>query len=197
MRHSLDLTSTCIFCGELREQLGFFVAENMNANKLALCFNQDDYARLLLGFYISDDITRLAMMNPLFPSAGLAPVQRILPLSDISQKEVALYSHLNGFKLDPGSCPHNYLNEKGNFYQNSAKMLYDFEALYGFKSGIIHTFKNRVSPALLAKLLADGTHERRCQGCGSFFVPPEKHRFSPGILCSSCMDSVGIKERFR
>jgi len=194
----LDVLSTCTFCGELREHLGFVVSERMNANKLALGFNQLDYARHLLSFYSFDDIGRLASMNPIFPPAGLSPVQRILPLCRISQKEVALYAYLKGLRIDPGDCPlQAKLRKSGkSFHHDSAEMLYALEAKYGVMSGLMHTFESQVSPAISSRFLSERGPERRCQGCGRFFAPPEKYLFSPGILCSSCRGSVGIKEAF-
>ncbi len=196
--HSLDTLSACVFCGELREHLGFVLSESMNANKLVLCFNQMDYAQHLLGFYSFDDINRLASMNPIFPPDGLAPVQRILPLCRISQKEVALYAYLKKFRIDTGDCPTQLkLRKSGDsFHEDSLAMLTAFEAKHGLKSGLIHTFESCVSPALTAKFLSEKNPERRCQACGGFFTPPEKYLFSPGILCGSCKDSVGIKETF-
>ena len=194
----LDVLSTCTFCGELREHLGFVLSGSMNANKLALGFNQLDYARHLLGFYCFDDASRIASINPIFPPDGLSPVQRILPLCRISQKEVALYVYLKKLRIDPGDCPFQAkLRDSGrSFHHDSARMLYALDAKYGLKSGMLHTFESRVSPAVTARFLSDKSPERRCQGCGSFFKPPEKYFFSPGLLCGQCKGSVGIKETF-
>ena len=187
----IDKKYVCAYCGELREYLLYRAAFKLKATKLAMCFNQDDVVRLLLNFYRFSDIIRLSSVCAEYPPQQISFSPRyIVPIRQIPQKEVALYAYLKKLEIDDGDCPYNEHIEKNHWYRDCADMLYTFEDKYGFKSDLLNTFDEVVSPLVNDSVIKRNSLKRRCQVCGG--PMSIKNKFILGLVCKNCMQKVGI-----
>jgi len=96
--------SACTYCGVLRKRLLNITARRLGATKLATGHNLDDEAQSVLLNYLKGDVERLCRMRPIRYKEGLIP--RIKPLSDVPERETALYVYLHGIELEGPTCPY-------------------------------------------------------------------------------------------
>lgn len=97
-------TIPCAHCGPMRRQALNRIAAMVGADYLALGINLDDYAQSTLMNVIRGDPERLIRMAPhARKNRNLIP--RVLPLKQIPEKEIMLYSLLKGIKPNSVWCP--------------------------------------------------------------------------------------------
>ena len=97
----------CTHCGVFRKSSLNRAAKRLGAAKLATGHNQDDEAQSVMMNYLKGDIERLMRFRPRREQPGLVP--RIKPLRDLPEKEIALYSILNGIYFESRECPYAQL----------------------------------------------------------------------------------------
>jgi uncharacterized protein (TIGR00269 family) len=98
-------TVPCSHCGPMRRQTMNLLATRAEADYLALGINLDDYAQSVLMNVIKGDTVRMSRMAP-HENQHDGLVKRVIPLWKIPEKEVLIYSILQGIKVDRLSCPY-------------------------------------------------------------------------------------------
>lgn len=98
-------TIPCSHCGPMRRQTMNLLATQADADYLALGINLDDYAQSVLMNVIKGDTVRMSRLAP-HENQQEGLVKRIIPLWKIPEKEVLIYSILQGIKVDRLSCPY-------------------------------------------------------------------------------------------
>ncbi len=163
----------CSRCGPMRRQLMNLQGRNLDADYVALGINLDDYAQSILMNVARGDVDRMARMAPHHrEKEGL--VRRILPLRRIPEKEVVLYSILNGIKFDSSWCPY-YSKAQRNTFRDIVETLEERTpgasfSILNFLDGIRPSLEQTVSEAIL----------NRCRMCGQ---PTSRD------ICATCATS--------
>lgn len=95
----------CSICGVLRRKALNHIAVKIGANKLATAHNLDDEAQTFIVNILHGDLFRLVRTKPVTDyREGF--VQRIKPLREIPEKEIALYAYLEGIEFQSEPCPY-------------------------------------------------------------------------------------------
>jgi len=97
--------NACTYCGVLRRRLLSEKARELGLDKLATGHNLDDEVQAILMNYIRGDVERLIRLKRSLPHEKFIP--RIKPLSEMPEKEVALYALLRDFKVSFAECPYS------------------------------------------------------------------------------------------
>ncbi len=108
--HTLDEMAAngkeCTYCGVLRRRLLNEKARELGIDKLATGHNLDDEAQAVMMNYLRGDLERLVRFSS--PVSGDGFVSRIKPLSEMPEKEVALYSVLMDLGSSLDACPYSH-----------------------------------------------------------------------------------------
>jgi len=96
----------CAYCGVLRRRAINVAAREAGADKVATAHNLDDEAQTFLLNIIHGDPLRTARSGPTLDLAEQGLVQRVKPLSEVLEKEVALYAYLNEISFQDVPCPY-------------------------------------------------------------------------------------------
>lgn len=103
----LDSTPPCSYCGVFRRDILNRKSRELGITKLATGHNLDDEVQGVLMNFIRGDLRRIARMDA---EVGVIRdekfVQRIKPLRECPEREVALYSILNNFGMNFLRCPY-------------------------------------------------------------------------------------------
>ncbi|MBW6462043.1 MAG: TIGR00269 family protein [DPANN group archaeon] len=130
----------CTYCGVFRRKLLNDTSRELGATKLAIGHNLDDEAQAIMANNIRGDLLRSARLGAkalVIEDERLIP--RIKPLRDIPEKEVALFTMINGIPADFAECP--YAEE--SFRWSVRDMINTMEKKYpGTKYSIVRTFDN-------------------------------------------------------
>ena len=94
----------CTVCGILRKKALADVAREERADSIATGHNLDDEAQSVLMNYLRGDLARLVRRPGERKGAGFT--RRIKPFLEVSEKEVTLYSLLNGCQICLPECPY-------------------------------------------------------------------------------------------
>ena len=94
----------CTYCGVFRRKLLNDEAAELGLDKLATGHNLDDEVQAIMMNYLSGDVERIARYGSVEGKDGL--VQRIKPLAEMPEKEVALYALLRGLGASFAECPY-------------------------------------------------------------------------------------------
>ncbi len=97
--------NACTYCGVLRRRLLSEKARELRLDKLATGHNLDDEVQAIMMNYIRGDIERLARLKRSLLNKKFMP--RIKPLSEMPEKEVALYALLREFPVSFAECPYS------------------------------------------------------------------------------------------
>lgn len=95
----------CTLCGVLRRSLLNQAARELGGDKLAVAHNLDDVTQTVLLNYLRGDMARLYRLGPK-TKGKKGFVQRIKPLREITEKEIAIYSMLNDLGTHIDNCPY-------------------------------------------------------------------------------------------
>jgi uncharacterized protein (TIGR00269 family) len=161
----------CSFCGVLRRQALNTVARETGANKLATAHTLDDETQTMLLNIIHGDAARIARVKPVLSEVHPKLVQRVKPLCEIPEREVALYAYLKNIDYQGVRCPY-----AGTALRNDVRtMLNRIEAKHpGTKFAIFRSIE-RIRPALEA---TTGEAElKECKMCGEPTI---------GEVCKPC-----------
>lgn len=152
-------TIPCSRCGPMRRQLMNTESMKLDANYVALGINLDDYAQSILMNVARGDVDRMARMAPhLTEKDGL--VRRILPLRRIPEKEVVIYSLINGIEFDSSWCPY-YSKAQRNTFREMVEMLEERTPGASFS---ILKFLDGIRPSLLNNSKVVSLN--KCKVCG-------------------------------
>lgn len=161
--------SPCTYCGVFRRRLLNDAGIKLGLDKLATGHNLDDEVQAIMMNYISGDIERIARYGSGAGKHGL--VQRIKPLAEMPEKEVALYALFRDLGASFKECP----------YAGGAlrSMVRDWiNALEKDHPGI--KFSILAGSRKMQPLLKTGASKelRKCEKCGA----P-----SSGSVCKACL----------
>jgi len=81
-------------------------AREAKANKIATAHNLDDEAQTILLNIFHGDAKRIARVEPVLVDPAGRFLQRVKPLCEIPEKEVALYAYLSGVRFQTCPCPY-------------------------------------------------------------------------------------------
>jgi uncharacterized protein (TIGR00269 family) len=98
--------SPCSYCGVLRRRAIHSAAKKVKANKIATAHNLDDEVQTVLLNLFHGDAKRIARVEPVLTDPTGRFLERIKPLCEIPEKEVALYAHLTGVRFQTYPCPY-------------------------------------------------------------------------------------------
>ena len=146
----------CTFCGVLRRRLLDIKARELGATKVATAHNLDDEVQTILINYIRGDIARLGRLQGRRDEF----VPRVKPLSDVYEKEIALYAIVTEIPVLTIHCPYASFS----FRSTVKKMLNELERKHpGSKYSLMRGYA-RLSELLPA--VQSGTKLLRCERCG-------------------------------
>lgn len=97
--------NACTYCGVLRRRLLNDKARELGLEKLATGHNLDDEVQAIMMNYLSGDLERIATYGS--RERGADFVERIKPLAEMPEKEVALYAVLRGLMASFEECPYS------------------------------------------------------------------------------------------
>ena len=178
--HSLDelvkmrtdkSTGACSYCGVFRRRALNEVAENLEADVIAVGHNLDDEAQTVLMNILRGDSRRISRTNvPRSRSIeGLVP--RVKPLTELSERDIVAYSYNQGLIYHDVPCPYS-----GEAYRNDLKpFLNDMEHKRPGTLLAILRSAEAMTEAFLA--LPSDWSLKTCERCNS----P-----SPSNICKAC-----------
>ncbi|MCS7113708.1 MAG: TIGR00269 family protein [Nitrososphaerota archaeon] len=178
-RRNLKLTP-CSICGVLRRKALNYTAVRIGANKLATAHNLDDEAQTFVVNILHGDLFRLIRTKPVTDRRE-GFVQRIKPLREIPEKEIALYAYLESIEFQSEPCPYRGLSLRNDVrvFLNTLE-----EKHPGIKFTVVRIWDNIRST--IEKDLPQ-VELRTCRVCGD-----------PSIsdVCSGCsiLAALGLKD---
>lgn len=98
--------SPCSYCGVLRRRAIHIAAKKAEANKIATAHNLDDEVQTMLLNIFHGDAKRIARVEPVLIDPADRFLERIKPMCEIPENEVALYAHLAGVEFQTCPCPY-------------------------------------------------------------------------------------------
>jgi len=98
--------SPCSYCGVLRRRAIHVGARRARANKIATAHNLDDEVQTVLLNIFHGDAKRIARVEPVLVDPANRFLERIKPMCEIPEKEIALYAYLTGIKFQSCPCPY-------------------------------------------------------------------------------------------
>lgn len=96
----------CSYCGVLRRRALNIAAREARADKLATAHNLDDEAQTTILNIIHGDALRIARVKPVLTERHPKLIQRVKPLCEIPEREIALYTYMKKIKFQSIPCPY-------------------------------------------------------------------------------------------
>jgi len=150
----------CSYCGVLRRKALNVAAKKLGASKLATAHNLDDETQTIFLNLIHGDVMRMARVEPIIEDVVPGFVQRVKPLSEIPENEIALYAHLKNIEFQTKPCPYMHTAMRSDI----RNMLNRLEVRYpGLKFTVLRSVE-KIRPILRAA--ADKAKLRNCAMCG-------------------------------
>ncbi|MGC8581481.1 MAG: TIGR00269 family protein [Thermoplasmata archaeon] len=173
-----DIEQTpCAFCGVWRRKGMNLLSKKVDADYIAVGMNLDDIAQSILMNYTKGDIGRMARLGPHNrKQKGLVP--RVLPIVNIPEKEMYIYSLITGIDFYRSSCPYSNRAMR-NIYRDIVNMLED--KMPGTRHAILNTHK-QLLPLIQAEYPLESLN--KCIYCGE---PSTK------TICKSCELELKLK----
>jgi uncharacterized protein (TIGR00269 family) len=161
----------CAYCGVLRRRALNLAARKVRADKLATAHNLDDETQTILLNLIHGDASRIARVKPLLTDTHSKFVQRVKPLTEVLEREIAFYAYLKKIEFQSVPCPH-----ASTALRNDIRaMLNRLEEKHvGTKFTLLKAV-NRIRPAIENMIKA--TNFRSCKMCGEPTI---------NEICKSC-----------
>ena len=152
--------SPCSYCGVLRRRAIHVAAREVKANKIATGHNLDDEVQTILLNIFHGDAKRIARVEPVLKDPSNRFPDRIKPMCETPERDIALYAHLTGIKLQTYPCP--YL---ASALRNDVReMLNRIEAKH---PGTKHTvFRSMEKLRNYLKISIPSTELKNCGRCG-------------------------------
>ena len=163
--------SPCSYCGVLRRRALNTAAREAGADKLATAHSLDDETQTMILNIIHGDPLRIARVKPVLPVVHPKLVQRVKPLCEVPEREIALYAYLRNIEFQGVPCPY-----AGTALRNDVReMLNRMERRHAGTKYAIFRSMERLRPALEA--LVKEEELRECKVCGEPTV---------GDVCKAC-----------
>lgn len=161
----------CSFCGVLRRRALNTVAREAGADKLAMAHTLDDETQTMILNIIHGDAARLARVKPVLPIVHPMFVQRVKPLCEIPEREVALYAYIKNIDYQRATCPY----ARTALRNDVRTMLNRIEEKHpGTKFAIFRSIE-KIRPALEAS--TEEAALKECKICGEPTI---------GEICKPC-----------
>jgi len=96
----------CAYCGVLRRRALNVAAREAGADKLATAHNLDDETQTILLNMMHGDALRIARVKPFQNERHAKFVQRVKPLCEVPEKEIAFYAYLRQIEFQGVPCPY-------------------------------------------------------------------------------------------
>ncbi|MBI5253562.1 MAG: TIGR00269 family protein [Euryarchaeota archaeon] len=159
--------NACTYCGVLRRRVLSEKARELGMDKLATGHNLDDEVQAIMMNYIRGDVERLVRLKRSLLHEKFIP--RIKPLSEMPEKEVALYALLRDFSVSFAECPYSH----GTFRAGIRDFINELEKNNaGIKFSILKGYQ-KLLPYLELK-----TAMHECELCGE----PTSQK-----ICKTCL----------
>lgn len=161
----------CAYCGVLRRRALNVAAREAGVDKLATAHNLDDETQTILLNLLHGDALRIARVNPVLDERHPKLVQRVKPLCEVPEKEIAFYAYQRRIKFQSVPCPYasTALRSDIRLFLNRME-----EKHAGIKFTLFKSVE-KIKPAL-EKAVAE-TKLRECKLCGEPTV---------GDVCKVC-----------
>jgi uncharacterized protein (TIGR00269 family) len=169
----------CSYCGVLRRRALNTIAREADVDKLVTAHSLDDETQTLLLNVVHGDPMRIARSKPVLDVIHPKLVQRVKPLCQVPEKEVAFYAYLNKIEFQCIACPYAQTALRNDI----RAMLNNMEHKH---PGTLYTVFNsmeRIRPALEA--FAEEVKLHECKMCGEPTI---------GDLCRPCqlLQELGV-----
>ena len=156
-----DELSECSYCGILRRRALDEAGKRIKANKIVTAHNLDDEIQTFLLNVFHGGIERIARLNVRIPNGQNAFIRKIKPLSEVYEKEVALYAYLTELKFQSIPCPY-----AGNCLRNDIRsMLNQLEEKHPGTKYSCYGSKERLTDVL--KKYSRNLELKNCKICKS------------------------------
>ncbi len=161
----------CAYCGVLRRRALNLAARKAGVDKLATGHNLDDETQTILLNILHGDALRIARVKPVLAEIHPKFVQRVKPMCQVPEKEIALYAHLKRIEFQSVPCPY----APAALRSDIRVMLNRMEEKHaGTKFTLIKSVE-RIRPSLEA--VAEEVKLQDCKECGEPTV---------GEICQPC-----------
>jgi len=161
----------CSYCGVLRRRALNTVAREADVNKLATAHSLDDETQTMILNIIHGDAIRIARAKPVLTEIHPKLIQRVKPLCEVPEKEIAFYAYLRKIEFQGIPCPYAQTALRNDVRTMLNRME---EKHAGTKFAIFRSIE-RIRPALEA--MAEEAKLKDCRICGEPTV---------GELCKPC-----------
>ncbi len=161
----------CAYCGVLRRRALNTAAREAGVDKLATAHTLDDETQTMLLNIVHGDALRIARAKPILALVHPKLVQRIKPLCEVPEKEVAFCAHLKRIDFQSVPCPYAQTALRNDV----RTMLNRMEEKHAGTKFAVFRSMERIRPALEA--MAEVAVLRNCRECGETTV---------GNICRPC-----------
>lgn len=161
----------CAYCGVLRRRALNLAARKAGVDKLATAHNLDDETQTILLNILHGDVPRIARVKPVLAEVHPKFVQRVKPMCEVPEKEIALYAYLKRIEFQSVPCPYAPTALRNDIRVMLNRME---EKHAGIKFTLIKSVE-RIRPALEA--VVEEVKLRDCRECGEPTV---------GEICKPC-----------
>jgi len=152
--------SPCSYCGVLRRRALNLAARQAGVNKLVTAHNLDDETQTILLNIIHGDAIRIARVKPVLNDGHPKLTQRVKPLCEVPEKEIAFYAYLKKIKFQSIPCPYAPTALRNDI----RRMLNTMEEKHaGTKFAIFRSIE-KIRPALEASAKKEKLQD--CKLCG-------------------------------
>jgi len=150
----------CAYCGVLRRRALNVAAREAGVDKLATAHNLDDETQTILLNMVHGDALRIARVKPFLTERHPKLVQRVKPLCEVPEKEVAFYAYLHRIEFQGVPCPY-----ASTALRNDIRVMLNRmeEKHAGIKFSLFKSAE-RIRPAL--EKMAEEVKLRECKFCG-------------------------------
>lgn len=161
----------CSYCGVLRRRALNTAAREAGVDKLATAHSLDDETQTMLLNIIHGDALRIARAKPVLTVIHPKLVQRVKPVCEVPEKEIAFYAYLRRIEFQSIPCPHAQTALRNDI----RTMLNRMEEKHAGTKFTVFRSVERIRPALEA--MAEEAKLQNCRKCGEPTV---------GELCKPC-----------
>ncbi len=150
----------CSYCGVLRRKVLNTMAREAGVDKLVTAHSLDDETQTLLLNIVHGDPLRIARSKPVLTVIHPKLVQRVKPLCQVPEKEVAFYAYLKGIEFQCIPCPYAQTALRNDI----RSMLNAIEQKHAGTLYAIFNSMERIRPAL--ESYAEEVKVQNCKLCG-------------------------------
>ena len=161
----------CSYCGVLRRKALNTMAREAGVDKLVTAHSLDDETQTMLLNVVHGDPLRIARSKPVLTVIHPKLVQRVKPLCQVPEKEVAFYAYLKGIEFQCIPCPYAQTALRNDI----RSMLNSMEHKHAGTLFAIFNSMERIRPAL--ESFVEEVKLHNCKLCGEPTV---------GDLCRPC-----------